>query len=122
MIERLRELLIARVPRGYAVTEKRTPYWMDEDSAAYCDIAVSGGGLEFCLVVMLGGAADTPRNEFFARVWLRFSPEIWIVDEDTKRVLCATRDAGTLVDAGESLLPVAIDGARFELDELRGAQ
>ena len=118
MLERVRALLVARVPAGYDVTDKRTQYWMDEDSAAYCDIAVSGGGHEFALVVCAGYADDTRRNEFFARVWLHYAKEIWIVDEEARRVWRATTERRELVEMTDQLVPVAITGVRINVGEL----
>ena len=118
MIERVRALLAARVPAGFDVTDKRTQYWMDEDSAAYCEIAVSGGGREFALVVVRG-SEDARRNEFFTRVWLRYAPEVWVIDEDSGRVLRATTDAPALVELTDQLVPVAIAGVRINVGELR---
>ena len=119
MIEQLRARLAASVPAGYHVTDKRTQYFMDEDSAAFCDIAVSGGGREFALVVCQG-SADTRRNEFFARVWLYYAPEVWLVDEETKRVLRATQDAPALVEVTDQLVSVAITGLVINVVELHG--
>ncbi|HEY5928176.1 MAG TPA: hypothetical protein VIV11_41095 [Kofleriaceae bacterium] len=117
MIERLRARLIATAPAGYTVTDKRTQYFMDEDSAAFCDIAVSGGGREFALVVCRG-SDDTKRNEFFARVWLYYAPEVWLVDEEAKRVLRATQDAPALVEVTDQLAPIAIAGVRFNVADM----
>ena len=117
MIERLRARLAASVPAGYHVTDKRTQYYMDEDSAAYCEIAVTGGGHEFALVVCVG-TDDTRRNEFFARVWLYYAPEVWLVDEDAKRVLRATKDAPALVEVTDQLAPIAVAGVRINVGEI----
>ena len=112
-------MLTERVPAGLDVTDKHTQYYMDEDSAAYCDIAVSGNGVEFRLVVVRGYADDRRRSEFFARVWLRFSSEIWIVDEDAKRVWRATRDEPELTHVTAELAPIDVAGVAIGLHELQ---
>jgi hypothetical protein len=105
-IEKLRAALIARAPAGFRVTAKRTQYAMDEDTEAYCDIAVSGGAGddEFRLVVV--GAREGRVEQLMRNVWLRYAREIWFVgDGETRRATPETPDPATVAD-----LDAALDG------------
>jgi hypothetical protein len=121
MIERLRALLATRVPTGFRVTEKRTQYFMSEDSAAFCEIAVQGGGHEFALVVVRS-RGNAGLDDLFVRVWLEYAMEIWLVDEDAHRVRRATPEHREPVELTDQLVPVAIAGVRVNVGELRECQ
>jgi hypothetical protein len=89
-VEALRAKLNAAVRPGFEVTAKRTQFAMGEDSEAFNEINVSGGGDEFRLVVVhsyAGGsdvddAREAPRDAFFLRVWLTYAREVWVVRDD----------------------------------------
>lgn len=83
-IEELRARLIEHAPPGFHVTARRTQFSMDEDTEAFCEIAVSGGGDEFRLVVV--AAHERPAIEqMMRRVWLHYARELWIVGEESVR-------------------------------------
>jgi hypothetical protein len=83
-IEELRGTLIERAPPGFRVTATRTQYAMDEDTEAFCEIAVTGGGDEFRLVVVATHERQAI-EQMMRRVWLRFARELWLVGEDGVR-------------------------------------
>lgn len=80
-IEELRGTLTERAPPDFHVTDRRTQYAMDEDTEAFCEIAVSGGGDEFRLVVVAAHERQEI-EQLMRRVWLRFARELWIVGEE----------------------------------------
>jgi hypothetical protein len=83
-VEALRARLSERAPPGFRVTTGRAQYAMDEDTEAFCEIAVTGGGDEFRLVVV---AAHEMRvvEQMMCHIWLRYSPELWLVGDDGLR-------------------------------------
>jgi hypothetical protein len=80
-IEELRGTLAERAPPGFCVTAKRTQYAMDEDTEAFCEIAVTGGGDEFRLVVVATHELQE-LEQLMRRVWLRYARELWLVSEE----------------------------------------
>lgn len=112
-VEALRARLQSAAPPGFEVTAKRTQFAMGEDSEAFNEINVSGGGEEFRLVVVhsyMGSPdydASCARSEaFFVRVWLHYAREVWLVGDDgsTRR---ATPEMRSPID--HSVEPALID-------------
>lgn len=112
-IEALRAKLCAAAPPGFEVTACRTQFAMSEDSEAFNEINVSGGGDEFRLAVVhsyIGGPDFDERcariDAFFVRVWLHYAREVWLVGEDGK-IRRATPDMRSPID--HNVDPVEID-------------
>jgi hypothetical protein len=119
-IERIRAQLVRQVKAPLAVIAKRTQWAFDEDSEAWCDIDVRDLAADtFLLVVVAGG--DARRDDFMARVWHRYCPEIWIVDPDARSISVRIRDdppyvAATLIGPSK-LNTVTIDTRELFSDD-----
>lgn len=96
-MERLRTLLRERVSPPLRVSDQRTQYWFDEDSAAYCEIDVrdpTADGAGF-VVVVTAASASPGRDAFVARVWHRYVADVWVVG--TEKITRMAWEAGSVV-------------------------
>jgi hypothetical protein len=92
--ERLRGLLRDALALPFAVSERGTQYWFDEDSAGYAEIDVRRGD-DFVIVTVVG-ALDAALENLLGRVWLARAEEVWFVDEAAWEVVRLLKD-GTRV-------------------------
>src|SRR5690349_5407177 len=92
-IERIRAQLVRQVKPPLEVSAKRTQWAFSEDSEAWCDIDVRDHATDtFLLVVCAIHGGDPRREDFFARAWHHYCPEVWLVDPDAKSISVRTRD------------------------------
>jgi hypothetical protein len=113
--ERLRGLLRDALPPPFAVSERGTQYWFDEDSAGYAEIDVRRGD-DFVIITVVG-ALDPALETLLARVWLARAKEVWFVDEaawevvrlleDRTRVTLTIRDLLTTPHLPGVAIPVS---------------
>jgi hypothetical protein len=88
--ERLRGLLRDALAPPFAVSERGTQYWFDEDSAGYAEIDVRRGD-DFVIVTVVG-ALDPALENLLGRVWLARAAEVWFVDEAAWEVVRLLKD------------------------------
>jgi len=113
--ERLRGLLRDALALPFAVSEKGTQYWFDEDHAGYAEVDVKRG--DAFVIVTVVGALDAALEPLLSRVWLKRAAEIWFVDEaasevvrllaDGNRITLTTRDLLTTSQLPGVAIPVS---------------
>lgn len=102
-IEELRRTLIERAPPGFRVTASLTQYAMDEDTEAFCEIAVTGGGDEFRLVVIATHERQAV-EQMMRNLWLRYACELWLVGEDSiRRATPKSPEPTPIADVGNAI-------------------
>ena len=106
-IDRLRAELMSQVPHPRRVTATFTQYFMDEDTAAFCDIDVQPGAIcEFGIVVLRQHSAE--RDAFLVRTWRRFADEVWLVDEAQRAVHVTPHEGDASVIRADEILRTSL--------------
>ncbi|MDG4788427.1 hypothetical protein O7626_21235 [Micromonospora sp. WMMD1102] len=120
-VERLRDTLRAQVSPSLNVSEKRTQYWFDEDSAAYCEIDVQArqGSGDSPFVVVVIAETVGPKIEFMVRAWHRYAPEVWNVGVEQSTVTRMLRDGTRDVQGlGSILVSPLLPGVAVAVERL----
>jgi hypothetical protein len=86
--ERMRAMLRLQLGEGLTVSETRTQYHFDEDSAAFAEVDIREG--ETFVVAVVRGSL--PQDELIAEIWLARAAEVWLVDPIEKIVTRAPSD------------------------------
>lgn len=107
------------MPAPLTVTSAGTQYWFDEDSAAWCDIAVRDGDAFSLVVVRARGISSATR--FAINTWLHYAREVWAVDEETRQLLAACPEEPPLLIGTGDIVSTAIPGLTVPLKLVFGA-
>jgi hypothetical protein len=86
--ERMRAMLRLQLPGWLAVSDRRTQYHFDEDSAAFAEVDIRNGE-EFVVAVVRG---TLPQDEVIIQIWHRHAAEVWLVDPTEQTVTRAPSD------------------------------
>lgn len=77
---------------------------MDEDTEASCEIAVTGGGDAFRLVVVVAHERQAV-EQLMRCVWLRYARELWLVGEgDIRRATPESPEPIHIADIDAAIL------------------
>ena len=108
-------MLRLQLPGRLAVSDHRTQYHFDEQSAAFAEVDIRDGD-EFVIAVVRG---SLPQDEVIAQIWLEHAKEVWLVDPMDQTVTRAQADEPTQeLGARETLRSPLVPGVAIPVAAL----